>query len=72
MKRALDKINVFKPPKEAEEAGFADFRPVSGWKREHSVHVRVGSGLYAASFVQDGARTKDCLDQRGHLSHPSP
>lgn len=44
MKRALDKINVFKPPKEAEEAGFADFRPVSGWKREHIVQVDEGSG----------------------------
>ncbi|OCF39390.1 hypothetical protein I317_06818 [Kwoniella heveanensis CBS 569] len=32
VKRAIDKINVFKPPKEAEEAGFSDFRPVNGWK----------------------------------------
>lgn len=34
VKETLDKFNPFKPPKEAEEAGHADFRPVSGWRRE--------------------------------------
>jgi hypothetical protein len=34
VKQTLHYINPFKPPKEAEEAGYADFRPVSGWRRE--------------------------------------
>jgi len=34
VKQVLHYINPFKPPKEAEEAGHADFRPVSGWRRE--------------------------------------
>ncbi|WVR06702.1 hypothetical protein IAU60_003734 [Kwoniella sp. DSM 27419] len=32
MKARLHKVNPFKPPKEAEDAGFSDFRPVNGWK----------------------------------------
>jgi hypothetical protein len=34
VKQTLHYINPFKPPKKAEEAGYADFRPVSGWRRE--------------------------------------
>jgi hypothetical protein len=37
VKQTLNYINPFKPPKEAEEAGHADFRPVSGWRRESNI-----------------------------------
>lgn len=34
VKQTLHYINPFKAPKEAEEAGHGDFRPVSGWRRK--------------------------------------
>ena len=37
VKQTIHYINPFKPPKEAEEAGYADFRPVSGWRRESNM-----------------------------------
>jgi len=38
VKQTLHYINPFKPPKEAEEAGHADFRPVSGWRRKSDLY----------------------------------
>jgi hypothetical protein len=70
VKQTLHYINPFKPPKEAEEAGHADFRPVSGWRRESNVSSDIETLLMRFSFVQDGARTSNRLDQRGYRAYP--